>query len=79
MSHSSHFIETSYCNNKKYNARSKNADLARSGGLEETVSLLPVPRHPDPGEGGGQEAPGLLEDGADLLRGPRGYVPRADL
>ena len=59
---------------------SKYTDLARSGGLEQTVSLLPVLRHPDPGEGGRQEeALGLLEDGADLLRGPGWDVPRGDL
>ena len=58
---------------------SKYADLASSGGLEQTVSLLSVLRHPDPGEGGGQEALSLLEDGAYLLRGPRWDVPRADL
>jgi len=44
------------------------------GGLQETVDLLPL--HPDPGEGGTEEAPGLQEDGGRLHR--RGG-PTADL
>ena len=51
-------------------------DQVRSCGLQQSVGLLPVHRHPHPGEGEPEEAVGLLEDGGEL-HGRAG--PRADL
>ena len=47
-----------------------------SYGLQKTVGLLPVHPHPDPGEGGPEEAVDLLEDGEPPHRR---VGPRADL